>query len=235
MEKSDGNSLFFSYRNTILTLNLSDLIMHLFQTPISILIIGITVIFSLKAFKDNDFKYKWIYYPYNVQHHKEWYRIFTHILLHGDSMHLFFNMFVLYSFGTGLEFLLRMHFGTTLGSAHFFVLYLLGGVAASIWPFVRNKDNPNYMSLGASGAVSAVLFAMILWRPESGVYLFFIPYEIPAWLFGILYLIFEFYMSYKKDGKIAHDAHFGGAIFGICYVLFINFPKGLEFIHYILN
>ena len=91
------------------------------------------------------------------------------------------------------------------------------------------------MSLGASGAVSAVLFASILWIPNGGIGLFFIPISIPAWIFGILYLLFEYYMGKKGGGNVAHDAHFGGAIFGIVYVLFINFSKGIDFIEYIIQ
>ncbi len=203
--------------------------------PVTFIIIVLTVLISLRAFKDNDLKYKMIFYPYKVNHEKELYRIGTHILIHADTMHLIFNMFVLFSFGRSLEFIFRDYFGPGMGSVHFFVLYALGGIAASIWPFLRNKNNPNYMSLGASGAVSAVLFASILWMPEGGIYLLFIPFEIPAWLFGILYLAFEFYMSRRGSSGVAHDAHFGGAIFGILYVLFINFKKAPEFINYIIG
>ncbi|RYM33314.1 rhomboid family intramembrane serine protease [Brumimicrobium glaciale] len=209
--------------------------MELQNYPVTIVIIIATVLISLRAFKDGDFKYKWIFYPFKVKRENEFYRIISHIFIHGDTMHLIFNMFVLFSFGGIMEFIFSSYFGVGLGSLHFVLLYFLGGLAASIWPYLRNKDNPNYMSLGASGAVSAVLFASILWMPEGGIYLLFIPFEIPAWLFGILYLGFEYYMSKKGGTGIAHDAHFGGAIFGILYVLIINFPKGAAFFEYILS
>jgi membrane associated rhomboid family serine protease len=209
--------------------------MELQNYPVTIVIIIATVLFSMRAFKDADMKYKWIFYPYKVKREKEYYRIVSHVFIHGDTMHLFFNMFVLFSFGGIMEYIFTKYFGQGLGSVHFIFLYILGGLAASIWPYMRNKDNPNYMSLGASGAVSAVLFASILWMPEGGIYLFLIPFEIPAWLFGILYLGFEYYMSKKGGTGVAHDAHFGGAIFGILYVLLINFDKGAEFFKYILS
>lgn len=209
--------------------------MELQNYPVTIVIIIATVLISMRAFKDADMKYKWIFYPYKVNRENEFYRIMSHIFIHGDTMHLIFNMFVLFSFGGIMEFVFGSYFGQGLGSLHFILLYFLGGLAASIWPYLRNKDNPNYMSLGASGAVSAVLFASILWMPEGGIYLLFIPFEIPAWLFGILYLGFEYYMSKKGGTGIAHDAHFGGAIFGIVYVLLINFPKGAAFFEYILS
>lgn len=202
--------------------------------PITIIVIVITALISFHAFKNPDFKYKWIFYPYKVNHNKESYRIFSHIFIHADTMHLLFNMFVLFSFGSMLEETFVMYYGGPMGHAHFLILYILGGLAASLWPYTRNKENPNYMSLGASGAVAAVLFASILWNPGSGIYLFFIPFAIPAWLFGILYLFFEYYMSKKGGSNIAHDAHFGGAVFGILYILLINSDKGTAFIKHIL-
>ncbi|MEX1192210.1 MAG: rhomboid family intramembrane serine protease [Brumimicrobium sp.] len=203
--------------------------------PITLIIIIVTVLLSIRAFNNEEVKYKWIFYPYKVKRQNESYRILSHMFIHGDYLHLFFNMFVLFSFGRNMEYIFNETYGGGIGTLHFLVLYLIGGLAASIWPFLRNKDNPNYMSLGASGAVSAVLFAAILWMPEGGIYIMFIPVEIPAWLFGIIYLGFEYYMSKKGGTGVAHDAHFGGAIFGIVYVLFINFDKGLAFISYIFG
>ena len=209
--------------------------MNVLNFPVTAIIILGTVLLSINAFNNNDIKYKWIYSPFKVNKDKEYYRIFSHIFIHGDYMHLFFNMFVLFSFGSEMEKQLVEELGNVPEHTHFVLLYFLGGIAAAIWPFIRNKDNPNYMSLGASGAVSAVLFASILWMPEGGIYLMFIPFEIPAWLFGILYLGFEYYMSRKGGTGIAHDAHFGGAIFGILYVLAVNPAKGMEFIYYIIS
>lgn len=209
--------------------------MQIQQFPVTLIIIVATVLISLRAFKDAEMKYKWIFYPIKVNRDNEFYRIISHVFIHGDMMHLLFNMFVLFSFGQQMEAILNIHFGQGIGSLHFLLLYFLGGLAASIWPYLRNKNNPNYMSLGASGAVASVLFASILWMPEGGIYLMFIPFEIPAWIFGILYLLFEFYMSKKGGSGIAHDAHFGGAVFGIFYILLINFGKGTAFFEHILS
>lgn len=209
--------------------------MSLLSFPVTAIIILGTVLLSINAFNNNDLKYKWLFYPYKVDNNKEYFRIISHIFIHGDYIHLFFNMFVLFNFGKIMEFLFVQEFGGTAGHIHFVLLYFLGGIAAAIWPFIRNKDNPNYMSLGASGAVSAVLFASILWMPKGGIYLLFIPFEIPAWLFGILYLGFEYYMSKKGGTGIAHDAHFGGAVFGILYALAVNPSKGMEFINAITS
>lgn len=203
--------------------------------PVTLVIIIVTVLLSIRAFKDTEIKYKWINYPYKMNREGEWYRTISHVFIHGDYVHLFFNMFVLFSFGRMMEFEMLRFSGRPFGHIHFFLLYFLGGLAAGVWPYLRNKDNPNYMSLGASGAVSAVLFASILWTPSNGIYLMFIPVEIPAWLFGIAYLAFEYYMSKRGNSGIAHDAHFGGAIFGIIYVLIINFNKGEAFISHIFS
>lgn len=203
--------------------------------PITLIIIIATVLLSIKAFNQPEIKFKWVFYPYKIKRENQTYRVLSHMFIHGDYMHLFFNMFVLFSFGRNMEFIFSEVYGVGIGKVHFLILYLVGGLASSIWPFVRNVDNPNYMSLGASGAVSAVLFAAILWMPESKIFLMFIPIGIPAWVVGILYLGFEYYMSKKGGTGIAHDAHFGGAIFGIAYILFINFDKGSEFISYILQ
>jgi membrane associated rhomboid family serine protease len=205
--------------------------------PITIIIVVLTVIITMKAFGDPDMKYRFMLYPYKMKRENDFKRLFTHLFIHGDSMHLFFNMYVLFSFGGLMEQILKMEHGNILGSVHFVLLYFLGGLAASIWPFTRNHDNPHYMSLGASGAVSALVFAFILWMPNGELGLLFIPgLKIPAWIFGALYLGFEYYMSRKNANTgIAHDAHFGGAIFGIAYVLMINPERGKIFINYILN
>jgi membrane associated rhomboid family serine protease len=203
--------------------------------PITLIIIIATVILSIKAFNQPELKFKWVFYPFKIKRENQIYRVVSHMFIHGDYMHLFFNMFVLFSFGGLMEGEFGDYFGSGLGKVHLFILYFVGGLASSIWPYSRNLDNPNYMSLGASGAVSAVLFAAILWIPGQPLYLMFIPIGIPAWIVGILYLGFEYYMSKKGGTGIAHDAHFGGAVFGIAYVLFINFDKGSAFISYILE
>lgn len=203
--------------------------------PITLIIIVATVLISLKGFNDSNFQFKWIFYPYRLKNKEESYRFVSHMFIHADTMHLFFNMFVLFSFGRMMEMIFVLEYGSVLGRAYFIMLYFLGGIAAGLWPLARNIDNPNYMSLGASGAVSAVLFASILWYPNGGIYLLFFPFEIPAWLFGILYLAFEFYMSKRGGSRIAHDAHFGGAVFGILMVLLINIEKGKEFFSVVFN
>ena len=210
--------------------------MELLNYPITSFLVAITVLVSVVAMNNTSLKYKYVFFPYRMRREKEHYRLISHAFLHGDYLHLFFNMFVLFHFGRIIELLLVQKNGLLVGSIQYVLLYFLGIVAAAIWPFVRHQNNPAYMSLGASGAVASVLFAVIIWLPDAPLYLLFIPFEIKAWVFGLLYLGFEYYQS-KRDGQtgIAHDAHFGGAIFGIVYILWVDIDIGKAFIHYIFN
>jgi membrane associated rhomboid family serine protease len=163
------------------------------------------------------------------------------MLIHADYMHLGFIMLSLYLLGgVFLDFSsprpdlfdngLMQTYGELKGQFHFVALYILGGLFGTLIPYIRNYDNPSYSSLGASGAVSAVIFAAILWNPTLELNLMFIPIGIPAYIFGPVYLLYEYYADTKGNTGIAHDAHIGGAIFGIVYVLIINIDKGKEFL-----
>jgi membrane associated rhomboid family serine protease len=182
-----------------------------------------------------------MYIPYDVKHYNNYIRVFGHILIHADYGHLAFNMFSLYFLGNillsaeggiyvGVSDGLIFEYGAVKGQAHFAVLYVLGGLFATLIPYIRHHDNISYKSLGASGAVSAVVFAAILWNPTVNLNLLFIPIGIPAYVFGPLYLAYEFYQDKRGNTGVAHDAHIGGAIFGVVYVLIINIDKGKEFL-----
>ena len=214
---------------------------------ILLIIILATVGVSIKAFNDRAFMDRMMFIPYEAQRDQSYARFLTHILIHADWGHLIFNMFSLYFLGdlllnlgwgyglddgTVLDSGLIGNYGNLMGQLHFFAIYLLGGLFATILPFMRNKDNPNYRSLGASGAVSAIIFAAIMWNPGIPLRLMFIPIDIPAYIFGPLYLAYEYYADKRGGTGIAHDAHIGGAIFGILYVLIINIDKGKEFLSY---
>jgi membrane associated rhomboid family serine protease len=196
-----------------------------------ILIIGITSIISYMALKNTDLKYRYMFIPYKSKHERQSYRFFSHMFIHADLSHLMFNMFTLFFLGDFLEKNLIDNYGIAKGELHLFTLYFMGGIVATLIPYARNQENPNYMSLGASGAVSAVVFASILWAPTMKLGLLFIPIAIPAYIFGPLYLAYEFWADKKGGTGIAHDAHIGGAVFGIIYVLIINIDKGKDFIH----
>jgi membrane associated rhomboid family serine protease len=194
-----------------------------------LIIIGITVLISFSVENKPELKEKMLFMPNRIKHNGEYQRMISSIFIHADLNHLVFNMISLYFLGNLFEQQLIQIYGVQLGSVNFLLLYLLGGVAAEIYPFIRHQDDPYYRSLGASGAVSAVIFAAIFWNPTMNLYLFFIPFPIPAYIFGPIYLAFEYFAMKRGTTNIAHDAHIGGALFGIFFVLLLNPNKGLEF------
>tara|TARA_B110000285_G_scaffold231625_1_gene300771 strand:- start:35 stop:667 length:633 start_codon:yes stop_codon:yes gene_type:complete len=203
---------------------------------ILILIILAVVGVSLYAFKNRELQNKMLYIPYDCKHNGRYSTMFTHIFIHADTNHLMFNMFSMYFLGDVLlNYGLINSYGVFVGQAHFLALFILGGLFATLIPYIRNQDNPNYRSLGASGAVSAIIFAAIMWNPGMKLNIMFIPIDIPAVVFGPLYLLYEFYAAKKGNTGIAHDAHIGGAMFGVIYVLIINFGKGTDFLEAVLN
>lgn len=201
---------------------------------ITIIIIVITVALSLYSFQQRDVMSKLIFNPYVITVRKEWYRFITHGFIHADYMHLAVNMFVLYGFGKEVEAAYGIIYGS-MGTLAFATMYLAAIVIASISSYVKYKGSPNYNSLGASGATSAVLYAFILIAPWQSLYLMFIPIPIPGIVFGILYLVYSSYMSKKGGDYINHDAHFYGAVFGFIYTLLLKPQLGKLFIKQILN
>jgi membrane associated rhomboid family serine protease len=198
-------------------------------------IILVTVFVSMKAFSDSDFSNKYMNIPYRYKHNKEYYRVVSHIFIHADPLHLMFNMFSFYFLGRVLEHLFIVQYGVLMGEIYFVSLYFLGGIFATLIPFIRHHDNSLYRSLGASGAVSAVVFATILWMPELKLGILFIPFGIKAYIFGPIYLLIEYLSDKRGNTGVAHDAHIGGALFGVLYVLILNFEKGKEFIGIFFN
>ena len=199
------------------------------------IIIIVTVLVSLNAFSKTLILDKMVYSPYRVKHEKEYYRLISHMFIHADSVHLIFNMMSLYFLGSFLENELIFSFGSIGGEVHFLILYFFGGLFSTLIPFSRNQDNSNYRALGASGSVSAVIFAAIIWNPTMKLSLLFLPIPIPAYIFGPIYLAFEYWADRRGGTGIAHDAHIGGAIFGVIYVLIINIDKGKEFLSVIFG
>jgi len=169
---------------------------------------------------------KLLFSPYRTIHNKEWHRLVTHGFVHADYMHLFINMFVLLSFGTAVEniFNVLKNSGVISSSIlHYLILYFGGIIIASLTTLKKHKDNFYYHSVGASGAVSAIVFTYIFFDPLSKLLLMFVI-PIPAIVFGIAYLGYSHYMSKKGSDYINHDAHFVGSVFGFIYPLLIN-PK----------
>lgn len=184
---------------------------------ITILIILLTASISIPAFTNHKLMDLGILYPYIMQKPNQWYRFISSGFLHADWMHLIINMFVLYSFGSMVENYYSYFFGSN-GTLFFILLYISSLVASSASSFYKHQHNPGYRSLGASGAVSAITTASILFAPTAKIYLYgFIA--LPNIVAGVLYLVYSQYASRNANDHINHEAHFYGALYGIAFTL----------------
>jgi membrane associated rhomboid family serine protease len=186
------------------------------QISVALVILVITVGLSLaglygspKIIERNLFR------PYYLVRRKQYDTVITSGFVHADLMHLIFNMVTFYFFAFGLE--------RWIGSVKFALLYLIGLLVSHAGTYHKHKNNPQYASLGASGAISAVLFAAIVYNPEQSLFIIPIPVPIPAPLFALGYLAYSWYASKHPHGRINHDAHFGGAIAGLLFVALTDF------------
>ena len=195
---------------------------------ITYLLLAATILVSVMAFNDESLKRRLMFNPYELVHYGKWYRAITHAFVHANYMHLGFNMFALWMFGLSLEKALIFKYDTK-GYLYFGCLYLGGILFSTITSVARHKDHPHYFSLGASGAVMAVVFAYILMFPTAELMFLFIPFPLPAYVFGPLLLAGEYYMSKRGGTGIAHDAHFAGAIFGLIFMTIIDYHYLLDF------
>ena len=200
----------------------------------TLFIIVITAVVSVYAFQRPEIMYRYNFSPYQVIKRKEYYRLFSHALLHVDWMHLIINMLVLYSFANVLIFFFNHYFAFMPAGLLFLIFYVLAILASSLVSLFKQKDNYSYSAVGASGAVSAVVFACIFFAPLEKV-LFFGVLPIPGIIFGIAYLAYSYYMGKKNVDNIGHDAHFWGAIFGLLFPLVLE-PRLINvFLNQLLN
>lgn len=183
--------------------------------PITLILIAINVIVSMIGFSNPDFLNKYLFWPYRQARENQQYRFITSGFLHADWMHLIFNMFTLYFFGQAIEMLFQ---GYGLGGKlSYILLYMIGLVVASIPSYLKHKNNYGFRALGASGAVSAVVFASVLFNPWGKLYVFFIP--MPAIVFAVLYIWYCVYMAKRGGDNINHDAHLWGSLFGLLFTI----------------
>jgi membrane associated rhomboid family serine protease len=199
---------------------------------LTIIIIVLTVLVSILCFQNQDLFMKLRFSPYLVKHKNQTYRFFTHAFVHADWMHLIINMFVLFNFGRLVEYGFNLYFERK-GMVYFILLYLGGILFSSLPSYWKHQNDHTYSSIGASGAVSAVLFSSIMMLPLSSLQIFPIPINIPAFVFGFLYLAYEAYSAKKTSDNIGHDAHFWGALYGVIITLILNFQIGVRFIEQI--
>jgi membrane associated rhomboid family serine protease len=162
--------------------------------------------------------------PYRISERKEYFRFVSHAFLHADWVHLIINMIVLFSFGTYVEREFRFlenagHIRS--GMFSFLFLYFSSIIISSLTTYLKKRKDPYYIAVGASGAVSAVLFTSIFFSPLEKLLLYGI-FPIPGILFGILYLGYSSYMGKRDKDHINHDAHLWGAIYGVLFPLFLE-------------
>ena len=185
---------------------------------ITLSIIVLTCLISVTAFNNSKILEDLIFWPPAISIRHQYYRFITCGLIHADIMHLAFNMFTLYFFGKYLE----AHYMGELGLPHYtyLILYVGAVIVANIPTYIKRRDDYNYRSLGASGGVCAVLFAFILLRPWATIQVIVIP--IPAIIYAGLFLGYSAYMSRRGGDNVNHDAHFWGALFGVCFTILMR-------------
>ena len=187
---------------------------YLIQCPVASIIFAITIITTLIAFSNENVLAKLILHPYSVYRKQRIYTIFTSGLIHNDWMHLFFNMFSYCFFAFDLE--------RQLGHWQFGLLYVLSLGLSDLPTVFKHKDDYGYRSLGASGAVSAVVFSAIMFNPMGTMELMILPIPMPAIVFGILYLVYCHFSSKHGRDNINHDAHFYGALSGVLITIILK-------------
>jgi len=196
-------------------------------------------IVSFLAFSNNELFNRLKFNAYLVWHKKNYARLFSHALVHNGWFHLIINMYVLWIFGTAVEgaFSDKDFFPGTyeLGKFFYVFMYVISIPLATVPSLLRYKNEHYYNSVGASGAVSAVVFTYILLNPTGDLGIIFIPVRIPAYIFGLLYLAYSYFMSRRKNDNIAHDAHFVGSVFGLLFPLILNPGLFQHFIYSITN
>jgi membrane associated rhomboid family serine protease len=181
---------------------------------LTIIIIGITCVISIAGFNSTKVIDDLIFWPPAISQRQQYYRFVTCGLIHADFIHLAFNMFTLFFFGSEME---SRYAQLGLPKYSYVILYV-GALIVSVLPsYFKHRNDYNYRSLGASGAVCAVLFSFILLKPWVTILVFFIP--VPAIIYAGLFLGYSMYMSKKGGGYINHDAHFWGALFGILFTI----------------
>jgi membrane associated rhomboid family serine protease len=180
------------------------------QAPVTYAIIGITVLISLTTGQDPIRKQGMMLYPYGMSRSRSLTQFITHGFIHGDSNHLLFNMLTLFFFGPAVEYV--------FGPVIYVSLYLSAIVIAAVPSYLRHRNDPSYRSLGASGAISALVFVVVILAPVSTLRLFFmIPF--PAFFLGAAFLVLSYYLSRNKVDNIEHLAHLSGAVYGLIFTL----------------
>ena len=184
------------------------------QSPVAIFILVLTVVTSLIAWQYEDLFRLFALNPWTLVRERRYYTFLTSGLIHADVGHLFFNMYSFYIFAFPLERL--------MGHWQFLVLYAASLVLSDITTVVKHRDTPDYFCVGASGAVTAVIFSFIIYEPTSRIGLIFIPVFIPAPIFGLLFVLWSYYSARYRQTRVNHAAHLWGAVSGLALTLILD-------------
>jgi membrane associated rhomboid family serine protease len=201
------------------------------------ILIAFTALISITAFRNQEWFSKLQFNAYQVYHRKELHRLLTHGFLHANWTHLIVNMLVLFFFGPIVEKIIRQVLSAEmqgLSSLIYVFFYFAAIVVATLVSLFKNRDNVWYNSVGASGAVSAIIFFYIFFNPWEKIYFYGIL-PVPGIIMGVLYLIYGHYMSRRGTDNINHDAHIVGALFGFIFPLFINYHLIRVFVDKLLS
>lgn len=187
---------------------------------VTLLIIIVTAFISFRSFENRAMMDQLKHHPASEANSKEWYRMITSGFVHADYFHLGVNMFVLYAFGETVETEILSYYDEVSGRLIYILMYVAMIIVGCMPSFFKHRNNYHYSAIGASGAVSGILFAYILFHPWKVLQLYFVL-PIPAIILGVLYLLYSSWASKKMDDNIGHDAHFYGAIAGLVFTAFL--------------
>jgi len=191
----------------------------IFEAPLTLTLILANIIAFLVTRYNPEIFNRFAESPYDIVHNKRYYQIVTSAFLHVDWMHLLFNMFTLFSFGTYLEIMFARSTGMLAGTVDYGLIYLISLLCGSVLTVILNYKNPSYLAVGASGAVSGIVFSYVLFNPFAMIMVFFVP--MPAFVFAFLYVGISIYGMKTRMGNIGHEAHLGGAVGGVIATLIL--------------
>jgi len=204
------------------------------EISITVILIAITCLTSYQAFRNHNMMARWMFTPYLIRTDNQFDRFVLSGFIHKDGTHLLFNMFTFYFFGRLVEQFLNYKLGEITGGIVYVLFYILAIIISDIPTYLKQKDNPHYHALGASGGVSATVFASIMLVPLSDICLFGLIC-LPGFILGILFLIYSVVKGMQEKDGINHDAHLYGALFGIIFILILTPQSAVSFYEQIIN
>jgi len=196
---------------------------------LTLLLVAVTAFVSWRAFHDRVLLDRLILWPPAIDRHRQYDRLLTHGFIHADMQHLLFNMITLFFFGRAIE----PVFVERIGLVGFVAFYLSAILVAIMPTFLKHRHDSGYRSLGASGAVSAVLFSYILFAPWNLILVFFIP--VPAIVYAVIYVGYSIWMDHHGKDNVNHSAHLWGAAYGVLFTVMMEPRVGALFVQRVMN